>query len=130
MKEIIKVIECELLPSHYQLSCYLIFPEADDAIDKDFFINLRSIDYTGHGQAIVVFLQFLTKGPKSICLQQSSYDTWNANNSLIKGTFWSFMTKLYFLLKVFLNIWQYVMFLGTEGIQNHVKNLRRSVLQK
>ena len=68
MKEIIKVIECELLPSHYQLSCYLIFPKADDAIDKDFFINLRSIDYTGHRQAIVVFLQFLTKGPKSICL--------------------------------------------------------------
>ena len=55
MKEIIKVIECELLPSHYQLSCYLIFPKADDAIDKDFFINLRSIDYTGHRQAIVVF---------------------------------------------------------------------------
>ena len=68
MKELIKIIDCELPPSNYQLSWYLIFPKADDAITKDFFIPLRIIDYTGHRQTIAVSLQLFTKGPTSIYL--------------------------------------------------------------
>ena len=63
MKEIIKVIECELLPSHYRLSCYLIFPKADDAIDKDFLLIYAVLTIQATGKPLLCFYNFLRKVP-------------------------------------------------------------------